>query len=49
MPRVTPTMNTRAAWIRANAVKNFTKYSISAFKVDEVLPTIPLKRKEKNC
>ena len=42
IPLETPTMNTRAAWIRANPVRNLTKYSISAFKVEEVLPTSPL-------
>ena len=46
MPRVTPTMNTRAAWRRAKAVRNFTKYSMSAFSVEDVLPTMPLGKEE---
>jgi hypothetical protein len=47
IPLVTPTMNTSAACMRANMVKNCTKYWISAFRVLVFLPTSPLLLKEK--
>ena len=42
-----PIIKTKKPWIRANAVRNITKYSISAFNVDALFPTSPLIGKRK--
>lgn len=42
IPLLIPTIKTKAACISAKTVRNLTKYSMSAFKVLDVLPTTPL-------
>ena len=46
MPLVTPTMKTNAACTKAKMVRNLTKYSMSAFRVLDDLPTPPLNNYE---